>query len=69
MFKIKNISKEYINKAFIYHNHSTTSKSISSEIFEKNKQYFFQKHPLGKLVWEHKRTNVINDIRKYIQGV
>lgn len=55
------------NISFVFHNHSTTSKLVPSEIFEKNKEYFFKKHPLGKWVWEHKRTNVINDIKNYIK--
>ena len=59
-------SLAYTNSAFIFHNHSTTSSSIPPEIPERNKQYFFKKHPLGKYVWEHKRTNLIKDIKKYI---
>lgn len=55
------------NISFVFHNHSTTSKLVSSEIFERNKEYFFKKHPLGKWVWEHKRTNVIKDIKNYIK--
>ena len=56
------------NKSFVFHNHSQTSKSLPSEIFERNKKYFMQKHPLGRWIWEHKRTNVINDIKRYILG-
>lgn len=59
-------SLAYTNSAFIYHNHGTTSSSINSEIFERNKQYFFKKHPLGKWIWEHKRSNIFKDIKRYI---
>lgn len=55
------------NRTFVYHNHSTTSKSISNEIFNRNKDYFFKKHPIGKWIWAHKKTNLINDIKKYIK--
>lgn len=57
----------YVNNAFIFHNHSTTSSSIPSEIPERNKRYFFKKHPLGRYIWEHKRMNVIKDIIRYIK--
>lgn len=57
----------YLNSAFIFHNHSTTSSSVSSEISKRNEQYFYKKHPLGKYIWEHKRTNIIKDIIKYIK--
>lgn len=55
------------NLAFVFHNHSTTSSAISKEIYEKNKQYFYKKHPLGKWIWEHKRSNIIKDIKSYIK--
>lgn len=55
------------NKSFIFHNHSTTSSGIKSEIYERNKEYFYKKHPLGKWIWEHKRSNLIKDIKNYIK--
>lgn len=55
------------NGAFIFHNHSTTSSAVSKEIFERNRQYFYKKHPLGKWIWEHKRSNLIKDIKNYIK--
>lgn len=55
------------NVAFVYHNHSTTSSEISKEIFNRNKEYFYKKHPLGKWIWEHKRSNLIRDIKNYIK--
>lgn len=54
------------NKTFVFHNHSQTSKSVPSEIFMRNKEYFMKKHPLARWVWAHKRTNLINDIVKYV---
>lgn len=57
----------YSNLSFVYHNHSTTSKSVPKDIIERNKKYFFKKHPLGKYIWEHKRTNLIKDMIKYIK--
>ncbi|MBP3820245.1 glycosyltransferase family 2 protein [bacterium] len=60
-------SLAYTNFAFIFHNHSTTSSSVPSEISERNKRYFFKKHPLGRYIWEHKRTNLIKDMMKYIK--
>lgn len=61
-------SLAYCNSSFIFHNHSQTTKSvISNETRDKNKAYFFKKHPLGKYIWEHKRTNVIKDFIKYIK--
>lgn len=63
----KGYSLAYINSVFIYHNHSTTSSSIDSSIPERNKKYFFKKHPLARYIWEHKRTNLIKDIVKYIK--
>ena len=63
----KGYSLGYCNNTFIFHNHSTTSKNIDKSIFERNKEYFFKKHPLGKYIWEHKRTNVIKDIIKYLK--
>ena len=56
----------YINSVFIFHNHSTTSASVASEISKRNQKYFYKKHPLGKWIWEHKRTNLLKDIRRYI---
>lgn len=56
----------YTNSAFVYHNHGTTSSAVKSEIFERNKQYFFKKHPLGKWIWAHKRSNLFKDIKRYI---
>lgn len=61
-------SLAHANKAFAYHNHGSTSGSVKSEIFERNREYFFRKHPLGKWVWEHKRTNIIKDIKRYIKS-
>lgn len=55
------------NISFVFHNHSTTSSGIKSEIYERNKQYFYKKHPLGKWIWEHKRSNIIRDIKNYIK--
>lgn len=57
----------YVNGAFIFHNHSTTSKSTKSEISERNKQYFFKKHPLGKWVWEHKKSSILKDFIRVIK--
>ena len=57
----------YINTAFIFHNHSMTSKSIPNEIFNRNREYFFKKHPVGKWIWEHKRTNLLKDIMRYVR--
>ncbi len=54
------------NRTFVYHNHGTTSSAVKSEIFERNKQYFFKKHPLGKWIWAHKRSNLFKDIKRYI---
>lgn len=54
------------NISFVFHNHNTTSSSISKEIYERNKEYFYKKHPLGKWIWEHKRSNLIRDIKNYI---
>ena len=50
----------------VFHNHSTTSSGVNSEVYKRNEQYFYQKHPLGKWIWEHKRSNVIKDIKNYI---
>ena len=55
------------NQSFIFHNHSTTSSAIKKEIFERNRKYFFKKHPLGKWIWEHKKSNIIKDIKNYIK--
>lgn len=55
------------NRAFIYHNHSMTSSAVKKEIFERNKRYFFKKHPLGEWIWKHKRSNVIRDLKNYIK--
>ena len=63
----KGYSLAYCNSTFIFHNHSTTSSSIDKSIPERNKQYFFKKHPLGRYVWQHKRTNIIKDMIKYIK--
>ena len=57
----------YLNSAFIFHNHSTTSSSLPGDISRRNREYFFKKHPLGKYIWMHKRTNVIKDFIKYIK--
>ena len=54
------------NISFVFHNHSTTSSGVNSEVYKRNEQYFYQKHPLGKWIWEHKRSNVIKDIKNYI---
>lgn len=56
----------YTNSAFIFHNHSTTSKDVLDDIKKRNQEYFFNKHPLGRWIWEHKRTNLLKDIKKYI---
>lgn len=58
----------YNNRIFVYHNHSTSCNSLKSrdDIFEKNRKYFYEKHPLGKYVFEHKRTNLIKDVKRYI---
>lgn len=56
----------YSNLSFVYHNHSTTSRMIKNDIIDRNRAYFFKKHPLGKWFFEHKRTNLIKDIKKYI---
>lgn len=58
----------YDNRVFVFHNHSSSCKSLSSrdEIFERNKSYFYNKHPLGKYIYEHKRSNLIKDIKRYI---
>jgi len=56
------------NKTFVYHNHSVTSKSIPSEVPERNRKCFMKKHPLGRWVWAHKKTNVLNDLKRYILG-
>ena len=55
------------NISFVFHNHSTTSSGVNSEVYKRNEQYFYQKHPLGKWIWEHKRSNVIKDIKNYIK--
>ncbi len=55
------------NQSFVFHNHSTTSSSIDKSIPKRNKEYFFKKHPLGKYIWERKRTNIIKDMIKYIK--
>ena len=58
----------YINTAFIYHNHSTSTKHMPEKeaLMERNKKYFFNKHPLGEYIWQHKRSNLINDMKKYL---
>jgi len=60
-------SNAYSNSAFVYHNHRTTSKSVPSEIYNRNKQYFYKKHPLGKYIFEHRRSSIIKDFVKYIK--
>lgn len=55
------------NRSFIFHNHSTTSSSVKTEIYERNREYFFKKHPLGKWIWAHKRSNLIKDIKNYLK--
>lgn len=55
------------NISFVFHNHNTTSSAISKEIYERNKKYFYKKHPIGKWIWEHKRSNLIRDIKNYIK--
>lgn len=60
-------SLAYNNSSFIFHNHSTTSSAIDPEVSQRNKEYFFKKHPVGKWIWEHKRTNVLKDIVRYIK--
>ncbi len=57
----------YSNSTFVFHNHSTTSGSLPSQIFEKNKDYFFKKHPLARWCFNHRRTNLIKDIKRYIR--
>ncbi len=54
------------NRSFVFHNHSTTSSSIDKSILIRNREYFLKKHPLAKFIYQNKRTNLINDIRKYI---
>lgn len=54
------------NISFVFHNHSTTSSGVNSEVYKRNEQYFYQKHPLGKWIWEHKRSNLIKDLKRYI---
>lgn len=54
------------NRSFVYHNCSVTSSALKSEIYERNKEYFYKKHPLGKWIWEHKRSNIIKDFKRYI---
>ncbi len=59
----------YNNRVFVYHNHSSSCKNLSArnEIFERNRQYFYKKHPLGKYVFEHKRSNLVKDIKRYLK--
>ena len=64
----KGFSLAYCNSTFIYHNHSTTSSSVDRTIPQRNKEYFFKKHPLGKWAWENKRTSLIKSIIRYIKG-
>jgi len=54
------------NLSFVFHNHSTTSSEVAAEIYNKNKEYFYKKHPLGKWIWEHKRSNLIKDVIRYV---
>ncbi len=44
----------YINTAFIYHNHCSTSGSIEgrNKLLERNRKYFYSKHYLGKYIYE-----------------
>ena len=58
----------YLNSVFIFHNRSTTSSFVKNEIIKRNKEYFCKKHPLGRYFVENKRTNIINDIIKYINN-
>lgn len=58
----------YINTSFVYHNHGTTTKNLSEKkkLFEKNRKYFFEKHPIAQYIWENRRKSFFKDIRKYI---
>lgn len=61
-------SLAYNNNVFIFHNHSTTTKSGEWKTgYKRNEEYFFKKHPVAKYIWTHKRTNLLNDIKKYIR--
>ncbi len=64
----KGYSLAISNQSFVFHNHSTTSRFIDKSIPKRNREYFLKKHPLAKFLWENKRTNLINDIKKYIIG-
>ena len=55
------------NISFVFHKHSTTSNVLHNEIFKQNEVLFFEKHPIGKWIWEHKKTNMINDFIKYLK--
>ncbi|MCI1273348.1 MAG: glycosyltransferase family 2 protein [Clostridiaceae bacterium] len=58
----------YDNRTFVFHNHSTSCNALKNknEIFERNRKYFYDKHPLGKYIYEHKRSNLIKDIKRYV---
>ncbi len=59
----------YINTSFVYHNHATTSKHLPEKdaLMERNRKYFFEKHPIAEYIWKNRRTSVFKDMAKYIK--
>lgn len=59
----------YVNTSFVYHNHATTSKHIPEKeaLIERNKKYFYDKHPLAEYIYSNKRTSLFKDMVKYIK--
>jgi GT2 family glycosyltransferase len=47
------------NRSFVFHNQSTTSSKLpeKEKIIERNRQYFYDKHPLGKCFHEMYKKN------------
>ena len=45
------------NKSFVFHDHSTTSAKLPEKeaILKHNRKYFYEKHPLGKYIYELQR--------------
>lgn len=59
----------YINTAFVYHNHATTTKHMPEKdaLIERNKKYFYEKHPLAEYIYTHRRTSLFKDMIRYIK--
>ncbi len=59
----------YINTSFVYHNHATTTRHLPEKeaLIERNKNYFYNKHPLAEYIYTNKRTSLFKDMVKYIK--